>query len=115
MKTEQVFSSASAQIQISGQTIGLIQNLVIEETFNQSRLKTLWSRQNVGFIPGSEDIQVSASKAFIELDSILFAPDAMAGVIGGLVNATGIGGALPVQIGRAISGIASSTTANALT
>ena len=118
MKTEQIFSSASAKIQISGEDIGLIQNLSIEETFSQSRMKTLWSRQNVGFVPGTEDIQVTASKAFIELDSILFAPDNLANLISSLSGVlpgtfSKALGTLPIQIGSATSGYLSSTTANA--
>lgn len=116
MRGQPFFAANNAQIFIAGQQVGLMQSLRIEETFNTYRLKTLWTRQNVGFIPGTEDITFSASKAFIDYQSLLANASFISGLVSQLLVKAGrtIGNlaSLPVTIGNTLAAALGTKVAN---
>lgn len=116
MRGQPFFAANNAQIFIAGQQVGYMQAIRIEETFNSYRLKTLWNRQNIAFIPGTEDISFSASKAFVDYQSLLANASFLSGLVSQLLTKGGstIGtlSALPVTIGNSLTSALGTAVAN---
>ncbi len=105
MRTQPFFGGNNAQIFIADQQVGLMQAVRIEETFSSYRLKSLWNRTNIAFIPGTEDITFSASRAFIDYQSLLANANFISSLVSSLIvnggRTTGNLASLPVSIGNA--------------
>lgn len=101
MYLSEYFGSANAQILLAGRSVGLMQGIQITDDLKLQRLPTLWNRKVVGFVAGTEEVSFTASKAFVELESVLANADLFVSLIGALLSKAGVPslGALPVKIG----------------
>lgn len=64
-------SSINAIVYFAGHEVGHLQNLHIRENYNLQRIRSFWKTDVLTFVPGSSDFSASASKAYIEYESIL--------------------------------------------
>lgn len=71
MQEKSFLSSINAIVYFAGHEVGHLQNLRIRENYNLQRIRSFWRTDVLTFVPGTSDFQATASKAYVEYESIL--------------------------------------------
>ena len=69
MDIKQIISANNCIVEFNGYEVGSLQNLTIQANNNTSRITNLWSEQNQSFVKGTSEYTISATRAFIDLDT----------------------------------------------
>lgn len=71
MRQTDYLSSTNAIVYFSGHEVGHLQSLSIREDYSLQRVNSFWRNEPIGFVPGVYNFSATASKAFIEYESVL--------------------------------------------